>query len=120
MDRAKIRNSVGLDMKPATPEEYQKIVKSFEGQDEQEAVDEYDDEQYKKLVQYTLLKLLSSPGFVKGYVQNVVKVIQVKPDEKEALDLIKEEVEQTISEITRAAAIKYNVSPARKFDKTKY
>jgi hypothetical protein len=107
-------------MKPATSDEYKKIVKSFEGQDKPEAEDEYDDEQYKKLVQYTLLKLLGSPGFVKGYIQNVVKIIQVKPDEKEALDLIKEEVEQTIFEITSAAAIKYKVSPARKFDKTKY
>jgi len=117
MDRAKIRNSVGLDMKPATPEEYQKIVKSFEGQDEQEGEDEYDEEQYKKLVQYTLLKLLSSPGFVKGYVQNVVKVIQVKPDEKEALDLIKEEVEQTVSEIVQEAQKKYRLVLNRKFKK---
>ena len=117
MDSARIRNSVGLDMKPATPDEYKKIAKSFEGQDKPEAEDEYDDEQYKKLVQYTLLKLLGSPGFVKGYVQNVVKTIQVKPDEKEALDLIKEEVEQTVSEIVQEAQKKYRLVLSKRFKK---
>ena len=123
MDSARIRNSVGLDMKPASAEEYKKIVKSFEGQDKPEVKaldDEYTDEQYKKLVQYTLLKFLGSPKWIRGYIENVKKTIGVEPNEKEALDLIKEEVEQTIHEITLAAAKKYDVSPSRKFDKNKY
>jgi hypothetical protein len=110
-------------MKPASEDEYKKIVKSFEGQDEPEVKvvdDDHTPEQYKKLVQYTLLKLLGSPGFVKGYIQNVKKVLEVEADDKDAADLIKEEVEQTIFEMTVAAAKKYNVSPSRKFDKTKY
>jgi len=123
MDSARIRNAVGLDMKPASEDEYKKIVKSFEGQDEPEVKvvdDDHTPEQYKKLVQHTLLKLLGSPGWIKGYIQNIKKALEVEANDKDAIEFIQEEVEQTIFEITAAAMKKYNVNPARKFDKSKY
>jgi translation initiation factor 2 gamma subunit (eIF-2gamma) len=110
-------------MKPASEDEYKKIVKSFEGQDTPEvkvAEDDHTPEQYKKLVQYTLLKLLGSPGFVKGYIQNIKKVLEVEANDKDAIDFIQEEVEQSMTEIIREAGKKYKLILTRKFDKSKY
>jgi len=119
MDRALIRNSVGLDMTPATAEEYKRIAKSFEGQDEPDDYDELTPEQFKKYIQYTLLKLLRSPKWIRGYVENVKKTMEVESGDKDALEMIKEEVEQTMSEIISVAAKKYNVVLDRKFYKNK-
>lgn len=132
MDAALIRSAVGFDLakpgpgldnKPVSEEEYKKIVKSFEGQDEPEEereIEEVTVEQYKKYVQYTLLKLLESPGWKKGYKQNVKKALEVEPHEKETMKVIDEEIEQTMFEITNAAAVKYNINTSHPFDKNKY
>jgi hypothetical protein len=64
--------------------------------------------QLQALVRKTLVKLLQKPGWIKGYVQNVKKDAGIG-DDPDTDAAVKEEVEQSLSEMVSAFRKKYKV-----------
>lgn len=115
MDKALLRHTLGMpvynEKEMASEEEYKKIVKSFEGQDDESDDDrvEVEEDEYRADVRKTLAKLLLSHGWIKGYVTNIMKELQTKSSEKEAIAIIKDEVEQSILEMVHPFKVKFKI-----------
>ena len=96
------------EMLPTNSEEYKKIVKSFEGQDEPEN-EELDEEEYRKRIVTHFLKLFGSPGWMKGYVSNVQKAMNITSDDKAETALIKNELGHLVSNLVSETASTYKI-----------
>ena len=101
------------EMLPVNSEEYKKIVKSFEGQDEPDEPgpenEELDEEEYRKRIVTHFLKLFRSPGWMKGYVSNVQKAMNITSDYKAETALIKNELGHLVSSLVDRAASTYKI-----------
>lgn len=73
-----------------------------------EKVLELDLNQLQALVRQTLVKLLQKPSWIKGYVLNVKKDM-ANIDDPDTNEAIKEEVEQSLSEMVSLFRKKYKV-----------
>jgi hypothetical protein len=74
-----------------------------------EATDEgFELNELQALVRKTLVKLLQKPGWVKGYVQNVKKDASIG-DDPDTDAAVKEEIEQSLSEMISAFRKKYKI-----------
>jgi hypothetical protein len=69
---------------------------------------EIDENQMKSMVRKTLVKLLQKPGWIKGYVLNVKKDANIA-DDPDTDAIVKEEVEQSLSEMVSAFRKKYKI-----------
>jgi translation initiation factor 2 beta subunit (eIF-2beta)/eIF-5 len=77
----------------------------------EEIVQELEPEQMKSLIRWALVKLLNRPGWIKGYIQEVMKFLSIDKDE---VALVKEEIEQDMSEMLNAFSKKYKIIPQKK------
>ena len=90
-----------------TKEEYEAAYGKIDETPEPE-LEQLDENQLKSLVRKTLVKLLQKPGWIKGYIQNVKKDAKIV-DDPDTDALVKEEVEQSLSEMISAFRKKYKI-----------
>ena len=82
------------DAKPE-PEEFEEVM--------------MDENQIRSLVRRALVKVLARPGWLKGYVQHVGKEVGVDEKDKNTMGVVKDEVEQSVSEMISVFRKKYKV-----------
>jgi hypothetical protein len=103
-------NEMAMDSKVVTfsKEEYEMTYgKTKETPEDEEVI--MDENQIRSLVRKSLVKLLEKPGSIKGYVQSVVKDVGIHESDDNTLRFVRDEVEQSISEMISMFRKKYKV-----------
>ena len=112
----KSRPGEGLVNTPMTDAEYKREIldkMNDKVEEEEEEIVVVNLNQLQSLVRKALLKLLIRPGWIKGYITHVKKEINID-DNPDSDPIIKEEVEQTMSEMVSAFAKKFKINIYKK------
>lgn len=107
MDRALLRHTLGMpvynEREKPSEEERAQIQK------EEEELIEVEENDFREEVKKVLVKLLLSPGWIKGYIANITKELDIDPNAELGPQIIKEEVEMGMREMIDEFKAKYEL-----------